>query len=52
MIKKIEHKKQMYVPNIDKYKRDKKHIEEHLVTTWYFLFIPIFQTKKLLTSTL
>jgi hypothetical protein len=31
---------------------DKKHIEKYLVTTVYFLFIPIWSFKKLLTSNL
>ena len=51
MIRKIEHQQNMYTLSFDAgYK--KTHIERHLVTTWYFLFIPIYRSKIYLSSNL
>lgn len=51
MIRKVEHKQIMLVGNHSVYvEKDEYHEEEHLVTIWYFLFIPIFKSKKLLSS--
>jgi len=51
MIRKTQHHQKMYVKSFDSgYKET--HIENHLVTTYWFLFIPIFRTKILLTTNL
>jgi hypothetical protein len=50
MIRKIQHHQNMYVLSFDA--GNKTHIERHLVTTWYFLFIPIFISKIYLSSNL
>lgn len=48
MIRKIQHVQKMWAKDhsVKAYK-DKIHLENHIVTTWYFLFIPIFKSKKL-----
>jgi hypothetical protein len=32
--------------------KDDKHTEKYLITTWYFLFIPVFKSVKLIESNL
>jgi len=49
MIRKVQHEQKMWVKSFDMGYTD-THIEKHLVTTYWILFIPIWQTKKLLTS--
>jgi hypothetical protein len=49
MIRKIQHHRKMYVKSFDA-GFDKTHIEKHLVTTYWFLFIPIWKTIILLDS--
>ena len=46
MIRKIQHHQKMYVKTYDAGFKD-THVEMHLVTTYWFLFIPIFKTKTL-----
>jgi hypothetical protein len=49
MIRKIQHYQRMHVKSYNSgYKQT--HTELHLITTYYFLFIPIMVTKKLLSS--
>jgi len=50
MIKRTEHKRRMYVKSFDKAFEDKHHLEMHLVTTYWLLFIPIYRSIKLLDS--
>lgn len=52
MIRRTQHKKRMDVMSFnDKYSK-KKHIELHLITTYWFLFIPIYINKKFIDSNL
>jgi len=48
MIKRIEHKRKMYVKS--GIIKGNFHLEEHLVTTYWLLFIPIYSSKKLLDT--
>lgn len=48
MIRKTQHLQIMWVKDHSEYvSEDKIHLENHIVTTWYFLFIPIFKSKIL-----
>jgi len=49
MIRKTQHHRKMYVKSWDAGFKD-THIERHLVTTYWFLFIPIWRTIILLDS--
>ena len=50
MIKRTEHKRKMYVKSFDAGFKDEYHLELHLVTTYWLLFIPIYRNIKLLDS--
>jgi hypothetical protein len=50
MIRRIEHKRKMYVKSFDSGFKDISHLETHLVTTYWLLFIPIYRSIKLLNS--
>ena len=50
MIRKIQHQQRMSVKSFKNGMN--KHIENHMVTTWYFLFIPIYISKIYLSSNL
>jgi hypothetical protein len=50
MIKKTEHIKQVYIKTFDSKYNKKQHIEKHLVTSVYFLFILIYKHEKLISS--
>ena len=50
MITKVEHKRKMWVKDFDAGFRDKTHLEVHLVTTYWFLFLPLYTSVKLLDS--
>ncbi len=50
MIKKTEHKRKMYVKSFNTAFKGNLHLEIHLVTTYWFLFIPIYISIKLLDS--
>jgi hypothetical protein len=52
MIRKIQHHQKMYYKSYDIGFKSQIHQEKHLVTTWYFLFIQIYQFKELLTTNL
>lgn len=43
MIRKTQHKRKMYVKGFDASFKDKRHLEVHLVTTYWFLgyYIPL-----------
>ena len=49
MIRKTQHHRKMYVKSWDG-GFDHTHIERHLVTTYWVLFIPIWRTIMLLDS--
>jgi hypothetical protein len=52
MITKTEHRKRSYsITGPSKYD-EKKHIEDHLITTYWFLFIPIYRYKELVSTNL
>lgn len=50
MIRKTEHNRKMYVKTFDAGFKDKTHLEQHKVTTYYFLFIPIYMKIELTGS--
>jgi hypothetical protein len=50
MIKRTEHKRKMYLKSFDAGFKDKSHLEVHLVTTYWLLFMPIYRSIKLLDS--
>jgi hypothetical protein len=52
MITKTEHRKRSYSISGPSTYDKKKHIEDHLIITYWFLFIPIFQYKKLIGTNL
>jgi hypothetical protein len=53
IIQKIEHSKRMNCKSYsDGYLEGKMHMEVHHITTWWFLFIPIYRSMKLTDSTL
>ena len=49
MIRKIQHHRKMYVKSWDAGLKG-NHLERHLVTTYWFLFIPIWRNIVLLDS--
>lgn len=49
MIRKVEHIRKMYVKTFDA-GFGNTHIEKHLVTTYWFLFIPIYRKIILLDT--
>jgi len=51
LFRKIQHIEKMYAKSWDAGFKD-THIETHTVTTYWFLFLPIIKTKKLLSSNL
>lgn len=53
MIRKTEHERKMFVKSwvkSDRGTRIEQHIENHLVTTYWFLFIPVFRVIKIISS--
>lgn len=51
LLRKIEHHQQMWVKNTSEYvPNDETHLEHHIVTTYWFLFIPIYKSKKLINA--
>ena len=51
MIRKTQHQRKMYVKSFDSGFKD-THIEKHLITTYWLLFIPIYRKMELLGSNL
>ncbi len=49
MIRKTQHYRKMFIKSFD-LGFDKTHIETHLITTYWFLFIPILKTSIILSS--
>lgn len=49
MIRKIQHHRKMYVKSYDA-GFSLTHIEKHLVTTYWFLFVSVYRTVVLLES--
>jgi hypothetical protein len=47
IITKTEHIQRMYAKTFDAGFKEKTHIETHLITTYWFLFLPVFKTKQL-----
>lgn len=52
MIIKTQHHRKMYVKSFDAGFVEKTHIEKHLVTTYWFLFIPMYRVIILIDSNL
>lgn len=48
MIRKTQHQRKMYSESF--LNREATHIEVHLITTYWLLFIPIFKSYKLLSA--
>lgn len=52
LITKTQHEQNMYSKSFDAGFKNKTHLERHIVTTYWFLFIPIYRNKKLTSSNL
>lgn len=50
MFRKTEHKRKMYLKTFDAGFKNESHLELHLITTYWFLFIPIYRNVKLIIS--
>lgn len=51
MIRKTQHYQKMYVKSWSGVYKD-NHTETHLVTTYWFLFIPVLKIKKVIHTTI